>query len=81
MPASIDARLLKKYFDKNTIPYTDEQKRRITGFGLLATMTNLDRVRAGRISATESCPGIFPQAQRYDPIKNPKGGALRPLRP
>ena len=40
VPFITDARLLKRYFDRlATVPYTDEQKRQVTGFGVLATMS------------------------------------------
>jgi hypothetical protein len=73
VPAISDARLLKHYFDTLATPsFTDEQKRRIAGFGLLATMNSVAE-DAGRITVGEYCPDALPQAMRYDPVKNPKG--------
>ena len=71
--SSGDSRLLQSYFDTNTAMLTDEQKRAIGGFGNLATVSNLSRVRAGRFNATEDCPeGLAPEL-KYDAVKNPKG--------
>ena len=72
--SSGDSRLLLTYFDKGAgVPFTDEQKRAISGFRTVETITNLSRVRAPRFSATERCPeGLAPE-QRYHPVNNPKG--------
>lgn len=72
--SSGDSRLLLTYFQKNAgVPFTDEQKRAVAGFGTVATIENLSRVRAGRFSATERCPeGLTPE-HRYHPASNPKG--------
>ena len=68
-----DARLLKHYFDRlATVPYTDEQKRQVAGYGVLATMTVLSD-DAGRIHPTEFCPKVLPRELWYDAVKNPKG--------
>ncbi len=73
IPVLTDARLLRHYFDTlATQPYTDEQKRQITGFGNLATMATIDE-GAGRIHPTEHCPDVLPQALRYDAVSNPTG--------
>jgi hypothetical protein len=73
VPFITDARLLKHYFDTlATMPYTDEQKRQVTGFGTLATMTAVYD-DAGRINPMEHCSPVIPQELRYDPVKNPKG--------
>ena len=73
IPFITDARLLKHYFDTMaTVPFTDEQKRQITGFGNLATMTSVDE-GAGRINAMEHCEPVIPKELLYDPAKNPKG--------
>lgn len=72
--SSGEARILDAYFSKKAgVPFTDEQKRAVTGFGTLATMTNLSRVRAPRFNATERCPEGLPADKKYDPVKNPKG--------
>lgn len=73
VPYVSDARLLETYFAKRaSVAYTGEQKRRITGFGVLATMS-AESLNPGRIHVTEFCPEVLPQALRYDPVKNPKG--------
>jgi len=72
--SSGDSRLLLTSFEKNAgVPYTDDQKRAVGGFGTLDTIGNLSRVRAGRFSATERCPeGLTPE-QRYHAVNNAKG--------
>ena len=61
------------------MPFTDEQKRAITGFRTVETITNLSRVRAPRFSATERCPeGLAPE-QRYRPGEEPEGRAVHHL--
>ena len=73
VPGISDARLLNHYFDTLAAqPYTDEQKRRIAGFGSVATLVSVAE-DAGRIHVTEYCPAALPQALRYDPIGNPRG--------
>ena len=72
--SSGDSRLLFTYFDKNAgIQFTDEQKRAISGFRTVDTITNLSRMRAPRFSATERCPEGLAQELRYHPVNNPKG--------
>ncbi|MDA1184820.1 MAG: DUF6351 family protein [Acidobacteria bacterium] len=69
-----EARILAHYFDERAaVEYTDEQKRQIAGFGNLATLDNLARLRAPRFAANEECPDVLPAAQRYDPATNPEG--------
>ena len=69
-----EARVLKHYFDERAeVAYTNEQKRQIAGFGNLATLDNLARLRAPRFTANERCPDVLPPAQRYDPVTNPQG--------
>ncbi|OFW04422.1 MAG: hypothetical protein A3I61_11430 [Acidobacteria bacterium RIFCSPLOWO2_02_FULL_68_18] len=72
--SSGDSRLLLTYFAKSAgVPFTDEQKRAVAGFGTLETIENLSRVRAGRFSATEQCPdGLGPEL-RYHPVNSPTG--------
>jgi len=72
--SSGEGRLLLTYFEKNAgMPFTDEQKRAVSGFGTVETIGNLSRVRAGRFSATERCPEGLTAQQRYHPVNNPKG--------
>jgi hypothetical protein len=72
--SSGDSRLLLTYFEKTAgVPYTEEQKRAISGFGTVETIGNLSRVRAGRFSATERCPEGLPAEQRYHPANNLRG--------
>jgi hypothetical protein len=69
-----EARVLAHYFDEQAgVPYTDEQKRQISGFGNLATLDNLARLRAPRFNANEQCPDLLPEEQRYDAVTNPQG--------
>jgi hypothetical protein len=73
IPFITDARLLGHYFSsRENPPFTDEQKRQVTGFVTLNTMSNVAR-QAGRITPTEFCPPALPLALRYDAQKNPKG--------
>src|SRR5688572_25943725 len=67
VPFITDARLLKQYFDTlATVAFTDAQKRQITGFGNLATMTSVE-ARPGRINAAvHRCTPIAAPAL-YDP--------------
>ncbi|MGO2772279.1 DUF6351 family protein [Brachybacterium tyrofermentans] len=68
-----DARLLQNYFAGGTdVEWTQEQKRRVTGFQTLATMDNVSG-GALRIDPREFCPPTLPQEQRYDPETNPTG--------
>jgi hypothetical protein len=73
VPFITDARLLKNYFDKNAkVAFTEEQKRQVSGFGEWATA---DAVYdgAGRISPTEHCPEVLPEAMRYHGTRRPNG--------
>lgn len=73
VPSITDARLLQHYFDTlATSPYTDQQKREISGFGTAATLKTVYGV-AGRIHVTEHCPDVLPHRLRYDPAKNRTG--------
>ena len=67
-----DSRLLANYFDKlaGSVVFTDEQKRQISGLGQLATLKT-NSLNPGRITVGEYCS--LPEAQRYDPVKNPTG--------
>jgi hypothetical protein len=71
-----DAWLLDDYFTARqaAMGWTDEQKRRVTGFLQYATAPNIE-IGAHRIDprpATTSCASV-PVAQRYDPATNPTG--------
>ncbi len=70
-----DAWLLDNYFTGGAgVPWTDEQKRRVTGFLQYATAPNV-AVGARRIDpkpGSTSCASV-PVAQRYDPATNPTG--------
>jgi hypothetical protein len=71
-----DSWLLDDYFTARgtAMGWTDEQKRRVTGFLVYATAPNVE-VGAHRIDpkpATTSCAAV-PVAQRYDPASNPTG--------
>jgi hypothetical protein len=71
-----DAWLLDNYFNtRATVPWTAEQKRRVTGFLLYETAPNVAlgarRIDPrGNISGT--C-GTLPLALKYDPVTNPLG--------
>jgi hypothetical protein len=72
--SSGDSRMQQTNYHKNAaVPYTDEQKRLVSGFGTADTIGNLSRVRAGRFSATERCPDGLAAEQRYHTVNNPKG--------
>src|SRR5262245_738374 len=71
-----DSWLLDDYFTARqaALGWTDEQKRRVTGFLLYATAPNVE-IGAHRIDprpATTSCAAV-PVPQRYDPATNPTG--------
>ena len=71
-----DSWLLDDYFTARqaAMGWSDEQKRRVTGFLLYATAPNVE-VGAHRIDprpGTTSCAAV-PPAQRYDPATNPSG--------
>ena len=71
-----DSWLLDDYFTARgaAMGWTDEQKRRVTGFLQYATAPNVE-VGAHRIDprpGTTSCASV-PTAQRYDPATNPTG--------
>ena len=71
-----DSWLLDDYFTarQTALGWTDEQKRRVTGFLQYATAPNVE-VGAHRIDprpGTTSCAAV-PVAQRYDPVTNPLG--------
>ena len=70
-----DAWLLDNYFlTRANVPWTAEQKRRVTGFLLYDTAPNV-AIGARRIDpkpGSTSCAAV-PVAQRYDPATNPTG--------
>jgi hypothetical protein len=71
-----DAWLLDDYFTARqaAMGWSDEQKRRVTGFLVYNTAPNIE-VGAHRIDprpGTTSCAAV-PLAQRYDPATNPTG--------
>jgi hypothetical protein len=68
-----DARLLGTYFAATTLPFSDEQKRAISGYVSVANMMDGYKERAARINATETCPPVLPAALRYNPATNRAG--------
>ena len=67
-----DAWLLDNYFNtRTTVAWSDEEKRRVTGFALYATAPNV-AVGARRIDPDASC-GTLPVALRYNAVTNPTG--------
>jgi hypothetical protein len=67
-----DAWLLDNYFNtRAAVPWTDEQKRRVTGFMVYNTAPNV-AVGARRIDPDASC-GTLPVAMRYNAVTNPTG--------
>ncbi len=72
IPMVTDARLLDRYFQETSVPFTEEQKRAVAGFLNLATMPNVS-VNAGRVQVGEFCPDVLPEALRYHPTDNPDG--------
>ncbi|KUG53430.1 hypothetical protein AVL62_01115 [Serinicoccus chungangensis] len=67
-----DARLLDHYFGQTDLAWTDEEKRQVTGFQTLATMSNVAG-GAQRIDPRVFCPSVLPEELRYDPETNPDG--------
>jgi hypothetical protein len=68
-----DVRLLMRYFDKTTgVPYTNEQKRALTGFSYLDLLP-FNEPNASRINPTELCPDVLPVPLRYHPQNNRTG--------
>jgi len=71
-----DAWLLDSYFnDRATVAWSDEQKRKVTGFGVYNTAPNV-AINARRIdprgNISGTC-GTLPVDQIYDPVTNPTG--------
>jgi hypothetical protein len=76
-----DARLLERYFANAGVPWTEEELRAVSGFGVFNSIPNLSDGAAridpvpnrtdGRISAEFN--SIVPADERYDPIANPGG--------
>jgi len=67
-----DAWLLDSYFSSRaSVPWTQEQKRQVAGFATYATLPSM-AVSAGRIDPRRNCD-IIPAADRYDPVRNPRG--------
>lgn len=67
-----DAWLLDNYFNtRAAVPWTDEQKRRATGFMVYNTAPNV-AVGARRIDPDANC-GTLPVALRYNAVTNPTG--------
>ncbi len=67
-----DAWLLDNYFNtRAAVPWTDEQKRRATGFMVYNTAPNV-AVGARRIDPDANC-STLPVALRYDAMTNPTG--------
>jgi hypothetical protein len=67
-----DAWLIDNYFKFLAPPFTDEQKRAVTGFVNYNTAPNV-AVGARRIDPRVFCDGTLPVALRYDPVTNPTG--------
>lgn len=69
-----DARLLHHYFTNTAqVPFTDEEKRLVSGLTYLDILTVLAVQHASRINPVEVCPDVLPQAMRYHPTDNPSG--------
>ena len=67
-----DAWLIDNYFNtRAAVPWTDEQKRLVTGFMVYNTAPNV-AVGARRIDPDASC-GVVPPAMRYNATTNPTG--------
>lgn len=66
-----DSWLLDSYFDKSSLAWTQEQKRKVAGFATYATLPSM-AVSANRIDPRRNCD-LVPAAQRYDPASNPHG--------
>ncbi|MEQ4304556.1 DUF6351 family protein [Plantactinospora sp. B6F1] len=69
----LDARLLDRYFDERAPGrYTDEQRRRISGFAVANSIPNLSE-GAARLDPAAEFSSTVPQALRYHPVDNPGG--------
>ncbi|MFC6162459.1 DUF6351 family protein [Kribbella jiaozuonensis] len=66
-----DSWLLDSYFNKSSLAWTQEQKRKVAGFATYATLPSM-AASANRIDPRRNCD-IVPAAQRYDPASNPHG--------
>ncbi|WP_219506188.1 DUF6351 family protein [Nonomuraea ceibae] len=67
-----DARLLDTYFTAGaTVAWTEEQKRRASGFATAAMVSAMSR-GANRIDPRLDC-GMVPEQHRYNPVSNPAG--------
>ena len=67
-----DAWLIDNYFNTRAgLPWSAEQKRQVTGFGVYNTAPNV-AVGARRIDPDASC-GTLPVALRYNALSNPTG--------
>ncbi|MEU8221063.1 DUF6351 family protein [Kribbella sp. NPDC048915] len=66
-----DAWLLDSYFDSAKIDWTQEQKRKVSGFQTYATLPSM-AVSANRIDPRRNCTHL-PVEQRYDLVTNPHG--------
>ncbi|MGW4797335.1 DUF6351 family protein [Nonomuraea sp. NPDC004297] len=67
-----DARLLDTYFTSGTtVAWTDEQKRRTSGFATAAMVSAMSR-GANRIDPRLDCD-MVPEQRRYHPTSNPGG--------
>jgi len=67
-----DAWLLDNYFNtRSGVTWSDEQKRRVTGFGVYATAPNV-AAGAQRIDPDFNC-GTLPPELRYNAVSNPTG--------
>jgi hypothetical protein len=72
-----DAWLLHNYFvERAGVPWTDEQKRQVTGFMVYNTAPNV-AIGARRIdprgNINGNCGPPLPPDQKYDPVTNPTG--------
>ena len=72
VPYATDSRLLARYFETTPLQYTDEQKKKVTGFMLLGTLAE-NSESGRRIDPTAQCPEVLPAALRYDPVNNRTG--------
>jgi hypothetical protein len=66
-----DSWLLDSYFAKAAIGWTREQKRKVAGFRIYATLPSM-ALSARRMDPRKSC-GMVAPALRYDPVRNPRG--------
>jgi hypothetical protein len=68
----VDAQLLDNYFNNAGQLLSEEQRRAISGVGIITNITGTAS-GAGRINPTKFCPPVLPFELRYHPVLNRAG--------